>query len=231
VISDEALMGYIDGHVAPDRRLEIEAALAADPALRARLTSLEDTDHNIRTAFDSLLGRSVPDRLVEAARAGRPASEGATADSVVALRPADGRAGLVGPLGRASGAARSARRYAPMWVGVAAGLVGMLVAAAALFQPLALMKSRPAPAPYHALGAAPDLAAINVMVRFRPETPEQDLREALRIADAQFVDGPTPAGIYLLHVPAPDRAAALAKLRRRKDILMAEPVNDAGAKR
>jgi hypothetical protein len=232
MISDEALMGYLDGHVDPDRGREIEVALAKDPALRTRLASLEETDRSIRAAFDSLLDSPTPDRLIEAARAGRLAHGIPAADNVVSLRPAARPGGLMAPLGAAASAARKAWRETPSWVGLAAAAqIGLLVAGAALFQGPLLTKPAPAAGSYHALGAAPDPAAINVMVMFRPDTPEHGLREALRDADARIVDGPTAAGAYLLHVPASDRAARLVKLRRRPEVQMAEPVDSAGAPR
>jgi hypothetical protein len=81
------------------------------------------------------------------------------------------------------------------------------------------------PARYHALGAAPASPAANLVVIFRPETPEKDLREILRSNDARLVDGPTETDAYLLHVPAAGRPAALARLRRQAQVILAEPVD------
>ena len=67
--------------------------------------------------------------------------------------------------------------------------------------------------------------AANVAVIFRPETPEKRLREILQASDARLVDGPTVADAYLLHVPAPDRNIALERLRRRAEVVLAEPVD------
>jgi anti-sigma factor RsiW len=86
------------------------------------------------------------------------------------------------------------------------------------------------PAQYHALGAAPANQAANVVVIFRPETPERDLRQILQSNAARLVDGPTVADAYLLHVPAPNRAAVLTRLRGQTQVLLAEPV-DGGAGR
>ncbi len=89
------------------------------------------------------------------------------------------------------------------------------------------MLSGPRPARYHALGASPAPAAGNVVVMFRPETREKNLRETIEAGHARLVDGPTAAGAWVLHVPASERAAALATLRGRPDIVLAEPI-DAG---
>jgi hypothetical protein len=86
------------------------------------------------------------------------------------------------------------------------------------------------PARYHVLGAAPVSAAANVVVIFRPETPEKVMRTILRANEARLVDGPTEADAYLIHVPEAGRAAALAHLRRQAQVVLAEPV-DAGQTR
>ena len=103
---------------------------------------------------------------------------------------------------------------------VAAQFCLLLVLGVAVLRP-------PQPARYHALGAAPVNAAGNVVVIFRPETPEKELRQILKANDARLVGGPTEADAYLLHVPAAGRAAVLTKLRRQTQVLLAEPV-DAG---
>lgn len=83
---------------------------------------------------------------------------------------------------------------------------------------------------YHALGASAAPPAGNVVVVFRPDMRERDLRALLNASHARLVDGPTATDAYVLHVPSAERAAALAKLRGRADIVLAEPV-DAGAGR
>ena len=81
------------------------------------------------------------------------------------------------------------------------------------------------PAPYHALAATPALAVGNVLVMFRPDTPERALRLALEGANAQLTDGPTRAGAYVLHVPAAERDRALARLRANGRVILAQPVD------
>jgi hypothetical protein len=84
------------------------------------------------------------------------------------------------------------------------------------------------PARYHALGAAPAPASGNVVVMFRPDTREQDLRRTLNAAHARLVDGPTAADAYLLHVPSAERAAALVRLKGQADVVLAEPIDPGG---
>lgn len=104
--------------------------------------------------------------------------------------------------------------------------------AAAMMLSIAVMMSpalRPTAAPdaYHALGAAPAAAAGNVVVIFRPDTTERQMREALRASNARLVDGPTQADAYVLQIPAARREAGLATLRARRDIVLAQPIDGA----
>jgi hypothetical protein len=93
------------------------------------------------------------------------------------------------------------------------------VAFAAWFLPLA---SQPA---YQTLGSSEAPAAANLIVMFRPETREADMREALNTSGASLVGGPTSAGAYLLHVPANGRTSALARLRADEDVTMAQAID------
>jgi len=90
---------------------------------------------------------------------------------------------------------------------------------------------RPAPTidAYHALSAAAAPEPGNVVVIFRPDTTEKSMREALKASGARLVDGPTSADAYVLHVPAAERGAALANLRGRREIILAQPVDSGGA--
>jgi hypothetical protein len=68
----------------------------------------------------------------------------------------------------------------------------------------------------------------NIMVIFRPETPELRLRQALRGSHARLVGGPTDADAYVLSATQPEQAAALAALRASPDVLTAQPIDPAG---
>jgi anti-sigma factor RsiW len=81
------------------------------------------------------------------------------------------------------------------------------------------------PAAYHVLGAKTAANPGNVVVIFRPDTPEQRLRAVLKASHARLVDGPTAADGYVLWVPLPERAAALAALRKRPEVTLAEPID------
>ncbi|MDB5481961.1 MAG: zf-HC2 protein [Caulobacteraceae bacterium] len=119
---------------------------------------------------------------------------------------------------------------APPWMGWAmAGQAVLMVALLSMVWPHGGSSST-VDARYHALGAAPSPRAGNVVVMFRPDTREQDLRAALLGGQARLVDGPTAAGVYVLNVPAARRPAAVAALRRRPGVIMAEPIDAAGAR-
>lgn len=81
------------------------------------------------------------------------------------------------------------------------------------------------PPAYHALGSPPATAQGNIIVVFRPDTSEAKLRQTLLASRAQLVGGPTAADAYVLHVPAGQRAAALAILRARANVIVAEPLD------
>jgi hypothetical protein len=81
---------------------------------------------------------------------------------------------------------------------------------------------------YHALSAGPPVSSGNLMVIFKPDTPEHSLREAMRASHARLVGGPTEADAYVLSVAAGERDAALASLRARADIVVAQPIDPGG---
>ena len=74
-------------------------------------------------------------------------------------------------------------------------------------------------AAYRALGSAPVAASANAVVIFQPQTREEQLRHLLNANGAELVGGPTDADAYVLHIAAADRAAALARLRARREVV------------
>lgn len=121
---------------------------------------------------------------------------------------------------RVDAARRSPTPLWRAWVGWAAACV-VVVAGAGLALPVGRQ------AAYHALGAPPAPAAAgNLVVIFRPDAPEQELRDALRSAGARLVDGPTASDGYVLRVAPAGRSAALARLRARPSVVLAQPIGD-----
>jgi anti-sigma factor RsiW len=156
-------------------------------------------------------------------------------DAEVAVAPVDVEAGWAAMKERLE-AASSPRRW-PLggglavgrpWVGwaLAAQAVLILIAGALTFR---MTANAAAPVRYHALGSAPSAPAGNLVVIFRPDTREASISRMLRGADARLIDGPTAADAYVLHVPPVERAAALAGLRARPEVVLAQPLDPDGA--
>jgi len=122
---------------------------------------------------------------------------------------------------RIAGAVALVWRDSPMWGGWALSSV-LLVAAVLWLRPLSPDGA------YHALSAKTAAPAADIVVVFKPETPERDLRAALKASGAEIVGGPTEADAYILAAPAARRAGALSALRARSEVVMAEPI-DRGA--
>src|SRR3974390_1847819 len=51
-LSDETLMAYADGQLAPDEMIRIEQLLASDPKLLARFEVFRTTGHDLAALFD-----------------------------------------------------------------------------------------------------------------------------------------------------------------------------------
>ncbi len=115
--------------------------------------------------------------------------------------------------------------------GLAAGAAwgGWAVAACALITVGVMALPHGSPGRYHALGAPQAVTPGNMVVIFRPETTERDVRAELKAVNARIVDGPTGADAYVLQTPPAGRPEALAKLRAEANIVLAEPVDPGAA--
>jgi hypothetical protein len=80
---------------------------------------------------------------------------------------------------------------------------------------------------FRALGGpgASGTASGNLIVRFRPEATEQEMRRVLRDSRARLVDGPTTTDAYLLAVPSGFEAAAVRQLRQERAVLLVESLD------
>jgi len=62
-LSDEELMAYADGELPPVEAKRIEAAMAGDPALAARVARFRAVRAALRSAYDSVVSEPVPEHL------------------------------------------------------------------------------------------------------------------------------------------------------------------------
>ena len=121
-------------------------------------------------------------------------------------------------------------RPVPLWQRqVAIGwMAAPLAAAAAVVLAISLPGQAPVDHTYTALGSAPMRQPGNVIVMFKPDTNERQLRAALSDVAGRLVDGPTSTGAYVLSVAPGTRDAAVGRLRGNAQITLAEPI-DGGA--
>jgi hypothetical protein len=90
---------------------------------------------------------------------------------------------------------------------------------------LAALLARPSAQPdsYRVLGAAGANGMARVVVTFRPDTPEAELRRIVRASGARIVGGPTVTNAWL--VGADGRIdPVLARLRAEPAVTLAEPL-------
>ena len=122
---------------------------------------------------------------------------------------------------------RFARTATELWRLVSRPPVAAFAAAQFAFLILAggilLSLSRP---DYRALGSTSVAPVANLIVIFRPDATEQDMRGVLRASGASLVGGPTSADAYLLHVDAANRLTAIARLQSDRHVQMAQPIDE-----
>lgn len=91
---------------------------------------------------------------------------------------------------------------------------------------LAVLLVRPAgdDGAFRALGAGMP-ADGNLVVMFKPDTSERELRRILQGCGARLADGPTVTGAYVLSVAPAHAAAALAQLRAEPSVTLAQSLD------
>jgi hypothetical protein len=100
------------------------------------------------------------------------------------------------------------------------------LAAAALIVAIALpARHAPTDAGYHALGAAMVAKPGNLIIQFKPDVTEGDMRAAFVRTGSRVVDGPTASGASVLRVDGNRRDTALSQLRATPGIALAEPID------
>jgi hypothetical protein len=111
---------------------------------------------------------------------------------------------------------RRAAGFVPAWAAAAAVALAVLAGAAGY-------RSLQAPS-YQTLAAPAAPETVQMMVIFRPDTAEADLRRILAEANARFADGPTESGAYVLTAPHGAQSRALTVLRRQPQVVLAQPL-------
>jgi anti-sigma factor RsiW len=203
---------FVSGRLDPAERAEVEAHLTSCPGCRA-----EERMERRLEAEVSALPLDV--------------EHGWARMRARLAEPTPARRIGVGP--RLAAAARrgdqSLRRSRAWLIGSVTLQAALMLMMLAVIWPAARPAS-PVASAYHALSAGPTSpangsAAGNVLLMFRPETPERALRAALAAGQARLVDGPTAAGAYVVQVPAERRAVILAALRGRAEVTLAQPID------
>lgn len=193
------LSWYANGSLDDAEAAQVEAHLAGCPQCRADL------------AAERRLKEEVADLPADAG--------GSWAVLRSRIMAADGRSGVASvAMDGATGAIRRPRKLG--WI-IAAQAAALVAATSVALHP----QSVDTAPRYHALGSAPAPVAANVIVLFRPDASEAQMREALRAADARLVGGPTEANAYLLHVGAGRRPAAVAALQALPIVSLAQPID------
>lgn len=119
---------------------------------------------------------------------------------------------------------RAKRRFAIPWTVAAPAAAASLVVGMFVGVPAAREE-----APYRALGSATEAPAGNVILLFKPDATERDMRSALERAGARLVDGPTASGAYVARVPAQTEGTALERLRGMDQVMLAERIDGEAA--
>jgi hypothetical protein len=111
------------------------------------------------------------------------------------------------------------RRVPVAWTALSA----LAAAATVAFAFVGLPSTQPGQT-YHTLSAPGKPTDGQLVVLFKPDTTEQQLRVILAAQGARLVDGPTTAGAYVLRVDNQQPSQALAALRQSGQVVLAEPI-------
>jgi hypothetical protein len=198
---EELLPWYASGALGQDERERVEQHVPFCPQCRADL------------AFEQ--------RLLTRVQA-LPSPDADVEQGIARLRR---RIAVVAPQGRVdaagagapAAAAQPGWQDAPRWLRWALVVQGGVIAAlgVALLVPVQDFRGLAASSP-------DDRAAAQLIVRFHPGASEQDVRAALIASAARIVNGPTATGAYVLAVPESRMDSAIAELRARAAVALAE---------
>jgi hypothetical protein len=216
--AQDALPWLANGTLAGAELERVQAHVETCAACRADLALLRtmraagpgpDLDFDPDRALERLMPR------LDAA----PVDDDVPAPRAVPVSPAQETPGLL----QRWRARRAANDGAWLRVAVAAQFCAIAVLAALLARPAA----QPDAGAYRVLGAAGANGAARIVVTFRPDTPERELRRIVRASGARIVGGPTVTDAWL--VGADGRLdPVLAHLRAEPAVTLAEPLSTDG---
>ncbi|MDM0069591.1 zf-HC2 domain-containing protein [Variovorax sp. J31P207] len=200
---------YVGATLDAQEREGVEAHLADCPRCRAELA----VERALQEAYAATGSDDAPGDADQGFAALRGRLVGGAAPP-----PPPRRRGLLAGL-------RDRWRESPPWTRWA--LAGQWVLVAALGG-LLVLPLWPEPR-YRALGEPAAVPAGadggQLIVRFRPDATEQEMRRVLRDSRARLVYGPTATDAYLLAVPAGLETAAVQRLRQEKAVLLVESLD------
>jgi hypothetical protein len=196
---EDRLFAYAAGELDERSRAQVEAMLAADPALRTRLRWYEAVCDGAIASLPEM--RNLPSaeeilaRIRAAARRGAPQA----AKKGLGEHVAEFFAWLAGP------ALRPAAAFAAALIVAQAAVIAMLAT------------DRPETPIVRSMGAETGKSLMFV-IAFEPDTQESRVRALLLEAGATIVDGPRQLGDYRITVPA-NRAQFAKELFERSEIV------------
>lgn len=215
-ISDEQIAALCHGELTPEEAARVEALLLGDPIAAARATRLRALDELMRKAVP--LDDDLPPALL--ARLGLAATT--EPSNVVDIAEARAAAVVIGhaPVLRPARFGFATRRMAVQFVvmlGVTFGAT-LYVTAPGVAPPTA---------DYVTLGDAPSgQAPANALVMFAGESTSGKARALAASVGARVIGGPTKSNGWRLAIDPARRDSVLERLRARRDIKLAEPIDD-----
>lgn len=187
----ELLPWYVNGTLEGSDEGKLESHLAQWPHLRAEVAWLRRLREQVREPlYDSLVQPSASaglDALMARIRAEQ-------SGKVVPLRPA-----------------QTTRRSAPRWFPAAMGLAASIILAQALV--LGLLVGQPGKDALAPLSGGAAVAGTLLQMTFKPGATEARMRQALAAVQGEMVAGPGALGVYTVRVPEGQGLVALQKLQ------------------
>lgn len=230
----QLLPWYVSGRLDADEKNDVSEHLAGCAACRLELDIERRQQRQLRRVD---VDESSPSETA-AVEAGWSAMKKRIADAdadIVAIADADRAAAPPtqfpgrSKFSRAAAGSRSGERRRRWWpstlpAGGAWAVPAVLSVALALVLGFNLY-SQPAPSgEFHTL-AAPPVAAAQVLVRFRPEASEAQIRGSLNDSGGRLIDGPTVTDAYVVGLPRDRYAASLDLLRANPAVQLVEALD------